>query len=60
MVETCPTCLGTGEVVWVIDSKLNKTEKPIVNPCHSCSGRGLVISELAEDIIDSNKPFYDE
>ena len=53
-VKTCPACNGTGQVQRVVNSFLGQTVtystcqqcggegKIITNPCHTCSGSGLV------------------
>ena len=53
-VKTCPACNGTGQVQRVVNSFLGQTVtystcqqcggegKIITNPCHTCSGTGLV------------------
>lgn len=60
MVKDCPTCLGTGVHVWVVHSNITKSERPVVNPCSSCRGLGIVPNELADDLISTGKPFPDE
>ena len=53
-IKTCPACNGTGQVQRVVNSFLGQTVtystcqqcggegKIITNPCHTCSGSGLV------------------
>lgn len=60
MVDYCPTCLGTGDLVWVIENQESNTEKTVTKPCYSCRGLGLVPKDLADDLVESAKPFSDE
>lgn len=51
----CPKCLGAKEIMTPKEEKGFKYES-----CDICEGKGVVLPELHQSFIDSQKPFEEE
>ena len=54
----CPRCKGTGRLAGV--SNLGIAQINVSGQCPNCRGRGFLLTELGQDLVNLLRPFVEE